>query len=154
MTKVWLITSGEYSDYEVHFAALSEEIAKAYCEQENAQPYAGYRQYEYEEIDVMEAVPPPGKVEWWGEARWPSGKLSFYAHRRQADETAERDVIRTGDMRFYTGVAGETKFSGTSLDRERLERLLKQAVVDHWANKNTPPPAEAEDGASVPRSKA
>jgi len=143
MTKAWLITTGEYSDYEVHFVALSEEIAKAYCEQENAQPYTGYHQYEYEAFEVLEVVPAPGDVVWMGSVEVPPGTVSIYGELFSGWRAEQPlDEITYADLRKYGGSV-KGRYSAMSRDRERLEQMLKQSVVDHWAKENV---YEFEDG--------
>lgn len=54
-TKVWLITSGDYSDYSVHFVVATEEMAKAICEDGHQGTSS---RYEYGEYELFDELPP------------------------------------------------------------------------------------------------
>ena len=63
--KVWIITSGEYSDYHIDTVCLDEKVARDYvrkwkaCEKEAGEESLAYDQPRVEEYEVSDALPEP-----------------------------------------------------------------------------------------------
>lgn len=52
---IYLVTSGEYSDYSVFAAFATRELADAFCEREK--PYRRYDEYRVEEYAMLDTLP-------------------------------------------------------------------------------------------------
>jgi hypothetical protein len=116
--KVWLVTTGEYSDYHVVVAFTTRQLARAFVADHNAKrrehrdagshdPYYS-PSYEVEEMPLLDALPGPAQVQYHAYAQVQDGRVTHQGEYTrsypmwepvQLEETVR---IRTLDRPRYT----------------------------------------------------
>ncbi len=124
MTKVYIITSGEYSDYRINAVFLDKENAELYIERANGGEDR-WQECGIEEWDVDEEVPFFGTVYSEHAEIFPDQDAHFWASGswyEPIDKSGIEVRISEGRNRIFISVKG--------LDEQRVKKVLSERVAN------------------------
>ena len=129
MGKVYLVVSGEYSDYRINRAFSTEDLAVAWAEKHNRLGGGGYTGYDIEEYDLDEPdlVPDDG---------YPCGRLVMYREgsvknieferKDREQEAAHFSFSKPRDDGMFGSSSGHLRYWGAFIESDK-ERMIKAA---------------------------
>jgi hypothetical protein len=124
MTKVYIITSGEYSDYRINAVFLDHEKALLYVERANGDNDR-WQEYGIEEWDANEEVPFWGTVYSENAEIFPDQDAHFWASGswyEPIDKSGIEVRISEGNNRIFVSVKG--------VDEQRVKKVLSERVAN------------------------
>lgn len=113
MSKIWIVTDGEYSDYHIVAVFLDEKKAVKYCERN------GFEIEEYEDYSDRVDIDPDTKV-----------CFEYLVYRSSAEATRIRVLTYQGRKpESYVGISNLFKSNAYSQNPESRDKFSKAHVI-------------------------